>query len=47
MKFWYELNIDDIDTYFGKKGEHSEGKDVKMEHIKMEKVSINFMNNVY
>jgi len=34
-------DIDEIDAYFGKTGEPTEGEAVKMEHIMMEKVSIN------
>ena len=34
-------NIDEVDTYFDKKGEPNEGEAVKMEHIMMEKVSMN------
>ena len=34
-------NIDEVDAYFEKKGEPTEGELVKMEHIMMEKVSIN------
>jgi hypothetical protein len=34
-------NVDEVDTYFCKKGEPTEGEAVKMEHIMMEKVSIN------
>ncbi len=34
-------NVDEIDAYFGEKGEPTEGEAVKMEHIMMEKVSIN------
>ena len=33
--------IDEIDTYFASRGEITEGEAVKMEHIMMEKVSIN------
>jgi hypothetical protein len=34
-------NIDEVDAYFDKKGEPTEGELVKMEHVMMEKVSIN------
>jgi hypothetical protein len=34
-------NIDEVDTYFDEKGEPSEGELVKMEHVMLEKVSIN------
>ena len=34
-------NVDEVDIYFCKKGEPTEGEAVKMEHIMMEKVSIN------
>jgi hypothetical protein len=34
-------NVDEVDAYFDKKGEPTEGELVKMEHIMMEKVSIN------
>jgi hypothetical protein len=34
-------NIDEIDSYFDKKGELTEGEAVKMEHVIMEKVSVN------
>ena len=34
-------NCDEVDTYFDKKGEPTEGELVKMEHIMMEKVSMN------
>jgi hypothetical protein len=33
--------IDEIDAYFASKGEITEGEAVKMEHVMMEKVSIN------
>ena len=33
--------IDELDAYFDKKGELTEGEAVKMEHVIMEKVSIN------
>ena len=33
--------IDELDAYFRKKGEPSEREAVKMEHVMMEKVSIN------
>ena len=33
--------IDEIDDYFNKKGEPGEGEIVKMEHMMMEKVSVN------
>jgi len=33
--------IDELDAYFSKKGEPTEGEIVKMEHVMMEKVSIN------
>ena len=34
-------NIDELDTYFDEKGEPTEGELVKMEHVMLEKVSIN------
>jgi len=34
-------NVDEVDAYFEKKEEPTEGELVKMEHIMMEKVSIN------
>lgn len=34
-------NIDEVDAYFEKKGEPTEGELVKNEHIMMEKISIN------
>ncbi len=34
-------NIDEVDAYFEKKGEPTEGDIVKNEHIMLEKVSIN------
>jgi hypothetical protein len=34
-------NCDEVDAYFDKKGEPTEGELVKMEHVMMEKVSIN------
>lgn len=33
--------IDELDAYFEKKGEPSEGEAVKLEHMMMEKVSVN------
>jgi hypothetical protein len=33
--------IDELDSYFASRGEITEGEAVKMEHIMMEKVSIN------
>jgi hypothetical protein len=33
--------IDEIDAYFSKKGQPTEGELVKMEHVMMEKVSVN------
>ena len=34
-------NCDEVDAYFDKKGEPTEGELVKMEHVMLEKVSIN------